>query len=624
MAQCGYIYASGLRIESGEGTVELDGKTLRVIRNGKGKSRLDRPLTDPPSDGEITLKDLEAELAKSGQTTVAISVGGDHPFSTSLAPASAMGRLGRQGDFRAAFAEMDPEERKNAALYQLYESLPYSDKSARADTQARLAAVLEIVDVTTLTETLPPEFGLFASDEQMKKALASASPTDALRFARPAALGQLAAAAASPQGMADYEDAKSRLTEEEFAELLRNNPAMAQRYESDRLLEQTLANHRIAEVAQIKEDLADMGRRSRYYLATELELAPAVLTALAADKVVVVRAQVAVHPRTPPAVLDQLAKDKKSMVRASAAMNPSTPLPTLTMLALDEKTDPRAGAAINPALPLPQLVLLAQDRKAVVREAAAMNTSASPEILTQLASDDEDTVRARVAQNTNSPAELLSGLALDADETVRLFVAGNPGTPVADLMRLAHDKSDDVRLALVKSSTIPPEVIKEIAENPEFYGPTEALLKADGDEQDDKLRNSREAAIEHPSLPLETLEKLSTDENAKVRGMVARNKSTSRAALERLSADEDYRIRAEVGRNTSTPPAVLDRLASSKEYVVVELVAANPSTHPTTLERLSMGRDRAIFKTDILRNVAANPSTPPAAVARINGSTETE
>ena len=150
MAHCNFIYASGLRIKAGDGVVELDGKTLRVLRDGTGESRPDLPQTDPPSDGTITLKDLRAVLAERGESTIELTVrtktdqGQNLAFSAMLDPDAAMGRKGREGDVTGAFnamktylAEGSSASQRAAGVYQLM-TLPDSDKQAGSETHLRL------------------------------------------------------------------------------------------------------------------------------------------------------------------------------------------------------------------------------------------------------------------------------------------------------------------------------------------------------------------------------------------------------------------------------------------------------------------------------------------------------
>ena len=162
MTQCNYIYASGLRIKEGDGVVELDGKTLRVVRDGSGQSRPDLPLDGfIRSDGSITLSDLKAELSRRGDSAIDIHVsqwarplagGPIVSFSVALDPDAAMGRQGREGDFRGAAEKMTPYGRTSAALYQL-KTLPYSNKQSGSETADRLRFAIE--EAGGLGEALP-------------------------------------------------------------------------------------------------------------------------------------------------------------------------------------------------------------------------------------------------------------------------------------------------------------------------------------------------------------------------------------------------------------------------------------------------------------------------------------
>jgi hypothetical protein len=186
MSICDYLYVSGLRVESGQAVVEIDGKRLRVVRNGKGASRTTLASENPPSDGEITLKDLQARLKASGTKTAEVTiVTPDGSFDATLDPARAMGRKGRTGDYAAALADMDPASREIAARYQL-RTLPYGEENASV-AKARLSEVLRHVDVSACTTFLPPQFGRFAPAAAVRDALRVAAPADALRFG----LGQM-------------------------------------------------------------------------------------------------------------------------------------------------------------------------------------------------------------------------------------------------------------------------------------------------------------------------------------------------------------------------------------------------------------------------------------------------
>ena len=173
MTQCSYIYASGLRIKEGDGVAEIDGKRLRVVRDGNGKSRLD--LAGRKSDGEISLKDLRRILEERGESSITLAVsgktgrGGVLEFKVDLDPAAAMGRQGREGDFVGALAAIP---RSNAALaYQLM-TLPDSDKQAGIETVKRLRLAVTTLGVRGANRYLDGRFGLLAEQDLLDETLA--------------------------------------------------------------------------------------------------------------------------------------------------------------------------------------------------------------------------------------------------------------------------------------------------------------------------------------------------------------------------------------------------------------------------------------------------------------------
>ena len=201
MTQCNYIYASGLRIKEGDGVVEIDGKTLRVVRDGSGQSRPDLPMVDPPSDGTITLRDLRAELSRRGDSSIKLSVEHNVPtytwpkgekqrFSVDMDPSAAMGRAGREGDFRGAAEKMTREDRTSAALYQL-RTLPYSNKQSGSETADRLRfSIEEAGGWNEAFRQLDERFSLHADDRLLYEALEYANRTfegraDMIRVAWP-------------------------------------------------------------------------------------------------------------------------------------------------------------------------------------------------------------------------------------------------------------------------------------------------------------------------------------------------------------------------------------------------------------------------------------------------------
>jgi hypothetical protein len=183
MTQCSYIYASGLRIEAGDGVVELDGKTLRVLRDGKGESRPDLPQDDPRSDGTITLKDLRTALTERGESSIELTVksksasGENLSFSVMLDPDAAMGRKGREGDVEGAFNAMksylgegSSASQRAAGVYQLM-TLPDSDKQAGNETHLRLRLAVHYAGGVAAIPYLDGRFGLLADQVLLERTL---------------------------------------------------------------------------------------------------------------------------------------------------------------------------------------------------------------------------------------------------------------------------------------------------------------------------------------------------------------------------------------------------------------------------------------------------------------------
>ena len=183
MTQCSYIYASGLRIKEGDGCVIVDGKRLRVVRDGNGKSRLDLEnhgnLLIDHTDGEISLRDLRTVLAERGEASTTIEVSAETPegshlrFYVSLDPSKAMGRQGREGDFKRTLTWLSPNQAfaENVSRYQLM-TLPDSDKQAGRETAERLRLAVTILGVDRAQSHLDGRFGLLADQALLDETLA--------------------------------------------------------------------------------------------------------------------------------------------------------------------------------------------------------------------------------------------------------------------------------------------------------------------------------------------------------------------------------------------------------------------------------------------------------------------
>ena len=141
---CEYFYTEGgLRFETGSGVVRLtiDGeeRELRVVRNGKGRSRLE--------DGEITLRDIEAHVREGATVPVEFLLDGER-VTLALDPRNAMGERGRvQSAELSKVAEGLSTAARAAVARTQIETLPYGVKNADESLE-RLRWALEQGELT--------------------------------------------------------------------------------------------------------------------------------------------------------------------------------------------------------------------------------------------------------------------------------------------------------------------------------------------------------------------------------------------------------------------------------------------------------------------------------------------
>ncbi|MBS1956110.1 MAG: response regulator [Cyanobacteria bacterium SZAS-4] len=107
-----------------------------------------------------------------------------------------------------------------------------------------------------------------------------------------------------------------------------------------------------------------------YVLAGNPHTSPMVLTKLADDSAVRVRARVAENPETPAEVLLRLAGDDNADVRLAVTENEKAPHLVLERLAKDASEDVRLGIASNPKIPSEILALLLDDENMFVSSKA--------------------------------------------------------------------------------------------------------------------------------------------------------------------------------------------------------------------------------------------------------------
>lgn len=83
---------------------------------------------------------------------------------------------------------------------------------------------------------------------------------------------------------------------------------------------------------------------------------------------------------------------------------------------------------------------------------------------------------------------------------------------------------------------------------------------------------------QNKTVPLEILQRLASDPDARVRDMVARKRKLDPATLEKLSNDDDGGVRLTVARHSRTPTEVLQRLTQDSWSSVADLARRRLST----------------------------------------------
>ena len=180
---------------------------------------------------------------------------------------------------------------------------------------------------------------------------------------------------------------------------------------------------------------------------------PYLMEHLANDPSWFVRRATALNPQTPPHVLagmltaynDKACSDNWKL-RVEVAQNPALPPNLLTVLARDGRLQVRAAVATRPNLPLAAAMRLAGDKARPVRFQVAANPQSRPEALRSayegaISADPPDhAMCSAIASNPASDEQLLRDLAAYAHDAaivptdwlwhdVRYGLASNPSTP---------------------------------------------------------------------------------------------------------------------------------------------------------------------------------------------------
>lgn len=189
----------------------------------------------------------------------------------------------------------------------------------------------------------------------------------------------------------------------------------------------------------------------------------------------------------------------------------------------------RASVAANPTLTPGEITLLVRDKTAVVRAAVAARPDLSQETAALLAQDSSVSVRTALANNARTPGDVLAVLVDSSDWAVAAGAAENPSTPADVLVRLASNNSDDALAVHVRTY-----------------------------------------AIRNPSLPVETLDRLSRHDDKWIRSETGSSPNASIDLLWRLAKDTDPDVRECLAWVPELPVDILRHLAGDNDPTVAQ------------------------------------------------------
>jgi hypothetical protein len=133
----------------------------------------------------------------------------------------------------------------------------------------------------------------------------------------------------------------------------------------------------------------------------------------------------------------------------------------------------------------------------------------------------------------------------------------------------------------------------------------------------DENHKIRALVAKNSSTPPDVLQKLSSDKETYIRVWVASNSSTPMKTILKLADDEQARVRSSVAGNENIPPELLLKLASDKDSYVRQSVADRDYTPPEILRKLS-GDEHMVVR----GAVAGNPHTPVDVLVSLADDTE--
>ena len=385
---CDFLYTQGgLRFQSGSARVSvvIDGVThdLKVIRNGKGRSRIER--------GEINLRDLALHVAQGESIDATVLLDGVEVPIT-IDPRTAMGRGGRikARELDAETGHLSPDKKVALARSQI-KSLPYSHANSD-EAKVRLDWALEQGDL-----------GVFDIEElRLVAGFLDHVWLDITAQKQPGLILGL------------WEHTTGDAIDPELLSVLPQ---------------------------EVKETIHE--EYFRRNLATWTDTHLSVLDFLAKDQDAYVREALAGNQSASATTLESLAKDPEDDVRESLAGNQSASATILESLAKDPKDEVRKAVAVNSNTPSHVLEILSKDSDRQVREIVAQRQRFAT-AFDILSKDSDYRVRETVAVNPNTPIVILEALANDQSYIVRGAIAANPSTPVVILEALELDEDQYV------------------------------------------------------------------------------------------------------------------------------------------------------------------------------------
>ncbi|WP_433718655.1 hypothetical protein [Microbacterium laevaniformans] len=188
---------------------------------------------------------------------------------------------------------------------------------------------------------------------------------------------------------------------------------------------------------------------------------------------------------------------------------------------------------------------IADDREMVVRHALASNPGARPDVLDQLSRDADVRVRAAALENPTCPAGALRDAYRSALEDVELKATA-----------VAHENAD---AAFIRAAASDPDPVLRSTAIGRWDAPADVLaLAANGDNLD------RLCVAENPGAGSQLMSQLSKSAEPEIRAACAGNLlALDDETLARLETDDDARVRAVAAHSRRILDAIDERLGAA-------------------------------------------------------------